>query len=118
MAFIMGMIFFLSHQPPDFARLPQVADIDKLAHALAYGMLAISFLFGLHPFASPYNRLLLAISAVLFCTFYGLIDEFHQSFIPGRLPSFWDVAADGFGALAAAGAWYMKRHDSRAENSG
>ncbi len=30
---------------------------------------------------------------------YGISDEFHQSFVPGRQPSWYDVLADGLGGL-------------------
>ena len=106
MAIIMGMIFYLSHQPGKFAELPQIPGIDKLLHVIAYGSLAAAFLYGLHPLAhQPPCRDVAAVVAVLFCTLYGISDEYHQSFVPGRFVSAWDVAADGFGALLAAGWW-------------
>ena len=117
MVFIMGIIFYLSHhQPGDFASLPQFigidlpqfTGIDKLYHIIAYGSLAGAFLYSLHPFSHSSNRSVIAIVVVLFCTVYGISDEFHQYFIPGRVVSFWDVMADGLGALLVV-IWWLRR---------
>ena len=102
----MGMIFFLSHQPGDLVRLPPIIGIDKLAHILVYGLLAASFLYGLQQSPLINNKELTCAVVVLFCLLYGIGDEYHQSFIPGRFVSIWDVAADGIGALIVVAFWY------------
>lgn len=106
MVLIMGMIFFLSHQPYDFAELPPVVGVDKLAHVIAYAILGGAFLYGLQPFTRTWNHTVAAIIVVLFCVIYGITDEFHQSFIPGRFVSAWDVVADGLGGVLAVYLWY------------
>ncbi len=108
MVCIMGIIFYLSHQPGDFAHLPPLAGLDKLLHVIAYSILAGTFLYGLQPFTHSSNRFLNALVVVLFCIVYGISDEYHQSFIPGRFASFWDVLADGLGALLIVG-WWLRR---------
>jgi VanZ family protein len=110
MVFIMGIIFYLSHQPGDFAQLPPLIGLDKLLHAVAYGSLAGAFLYGLQPFVHDSNRSVIAVVVVLFCVVYGISDEFHQSFIPGRFDSPWDVMADGLGALLVVG-WWLRSQD-------
>lgn len=40
--------------------------------------------------------------AVLFCAVYGITDEFHQSFVPGRSPDVFDWGVDTIGALCGA----------------
>lgn len=40
--------------------------------------------------------------AVLICAVYGLTDEFHQSFVPGRSPDVFDWGVDTLGALSGA----------------
>ena len=109
MAAIMGMIFYLSHQPGDLIQLPQVIGVDKLLHVIAYGSLAWAFLYGLYPFTYDSNRAVTAIVVILFCLLFGISDEFHQGFIPGRFVSAWDVAADCFGAVLIVGWRYIHK---------
>lgn len=108
MVCIMGMIFFLSHQPGGFAKLPEFAGFDKLLHVIAFGSLAASFLYGLQPFINKITRPAAGITVVLFCFAYGVGDEFHQSFIPGRFVTGWDVLADAAGAFLVV-LWWMRR---------
>jgi VanZ family protein len=108
MAAVMGMIFYLSHQPGDLVQLPHVAGIDKLLHGIAYGSLAGAFLYGLHPFTHESNRVLTAIVVVLLCILFGISDEYHQAYVPGRSVSAWDVAADACGALFVVCFWYRR----------
>lgn len=73
---------------------------DKLLHTGAYAGMAILFYRALSRQrigASPMKR---AVSAIAFTVIYGIGDEFHQSFVPGRSPEVLDVLADGVGALA------------------
>jgi VanZ family protein len=46
---------------------------------------------------------------VLFCLLYGISDEFHQSFIPDRMPSILDLIADTAGAAVVVLIWYVMR---------
>ena len=56
---------------------------------------------------------------IVCATAYGISDEFHQWFVPGRTADVHDVMADAIGAtLAAVGAWAIlkaigpqERHD-------
>jgi len=105
MATIMGIIFFLSHQPGDIVQLPEIPFLDKIAHVVAYAILAGTFIYALQPFALNLKRSAVVVTTVLFCIFFGLADEYHQSFIPGRFVSGWDVVADAIGGLVAGGAW-------------
>jgi len=66
---------------------------DKVAHGLAY--LVLGAFASLATGSRPAGALL----AVL----YGISDEIHQSFVPGRFPDLWDLVADSAGALL--GAW-------------
>lgn len=110
----MAVIFFLSHQPSGTFELPQFAGGDKLVHAFVYAILAASVLFALYPFIDDSGRKRGGGMVLLFCLLYGISDEFHQSYIPGRVVSTWDVAADFFGALVVVFCWYRRkgRHES------
>lgn len=47
---------------------------------------------------------------------YALSDEWHQSFVPGRVASEWDLLADGLGVLAAWGVLLILWHGMRVLN--
>lgn len=72
---------------------------DKLLHAAAYAGLAVLATIGAR---TPVPGRMWALAAGL-ATLYGVVDELHQSFVPGRSPSLGDVIADGVGAMAGAG---------------
>lgn len=72
---------------------------DKIAHVAFYAILAYFLLCG---WCVDKNKTLRKKQAVVVLTFvilYGISDEFHQSFVPGREPSWYDVLADGVGGL-------------------
>lgn len=114
----MGGIFYLSHQPGYSFTLPPVVHIDKVLHALVYMVLGITFYGALSPEWRSRQPFFAACATVLFCLFYGISDEWHQSFIVGRYPSVFDVAADvggGFLAVACEYRWRRWRGLIRAE---
>ena len=71
---------------------------DYLAHALAYAVFALTLVWGAS--AGWSNRLSLTgvMGVWAIASLYGVSDEFHQSFVPGRQASVGDVAADAVGA--------------------
>lgn len=93
-----ALLFYLSSQQ----QLPAGPEnSDKVLHFLAYGVLALLWIRALgggRMIATPRQALL--VFAIV--TLYGLSDELHQSFVPGRDASGWDVLADALGAAAAA----------------
>jgi VanZ family protein len=102
---VMGIIFFLSHQQGDDVRLPRVPGIDKLVHALAYGVLAGTAIFAFPPATRRRRTLPVGLAVIAFCILHGMADEFHQSFIPGRSASAGDLIADSIGSVLAVYAW-------------
>jgi VanZ family protein len=104
---LMLLIFGFSSIPstamPRFGALD--FSIKKLGHALGYGLLALAHLRGLGG-KRPWLAWMMAVA-------YAASDEFHQSFVPGRGPSVWDVLLfDNLGALAGlwAGSRLRKRN--------
>lgn len=67
-------------------------------HFAAYFILAWTYLWALRP-----KRLSLGIKlvVVLMCVLYGITDEYHQSFVPGRTPDLMDLRNDAIGAALA-----------------
>jgi VanZ family protein len=45
--------------------------------------------------------------AMILVTVYGVLDEFHQHFVPGRSPDIYDVMSDAAGAML--GVWLLYR---------
>jgi VanZ family protein len=80
--------------------LPDVWGSDKLKHFLAYAVLA--FLLNLTLLVQekrPLSFKKAAFMTVGICLMYGMFDEIHQMFIPGRSAELLDLAADLTGAL-------------------
>jgi VanZ family protein len=90
----MSLIFYLSSQNFHLPELP--ANSDKFIHAFIYFPLA--FLFYLSLRNCGIKKYIFAIAFIL-AGFYGITDEFHQSFVPGRDASIGDAIADFTGAL-------------------
>lgn len=67
---------------------------DKIAHFAVYGLLATLICRAGKGWRA-------AAWAVVLASAYGLSDEFHQSFVPGRSPEVMDWVADTTGALLA-----------------
>ena len=91
---------------------------DKLLHAGAWAGLTVLALRATHRGKGPL-RLGATFAAVALALAYGISDEFHQSFVPGREPSLADFAADSVGtaaAVAAVMAWraLVRRNMGRA----
>ena len=98
---VMGVIFFLSHQPGGSFSLPKIINIDKVLHCLLYAVLGLTALWALPPQFRQQRPVLAGVGVMLFCLFYGITDEWHQSFIPGRSCDIFDVMADASGGVLA-----------------
>jgi VanZ family protein len=75
---------------------------DKSAHSIGYALLGgllLRALAGGRLSGVTWGR---AAAAVVLATLYGVSDEFHQWFVPGRTADPFDVLADARGALLAA----------------
>lgn len=112
---MMIIIFLLSsmkdkgfEMPP--ALQPKIIDylISKSAHVFLFGLLAFSFEFGFNNANHKTKKLI-----VLLVMLYGISDEIHQSFVPGREPGIIDVVIDSF---AGWGVIYRKSIGSKLSN--
>jgi VanZ family protein len=77
---------------------PDVPDIDKIAHFFVYGLLGT--LLARVPQVVVW-RGLGVYWAVALASFFGISDEFHQSFTPGRSVELADWVMDTSGAALA-----------------
>ena len=101
-------IFYLSNQPhlPDF---DGQRDLQSVAgHFGAYALLGASLA---HFLLSRGRSALVALSfAIGLATFYGVLDELHQAFVPNRHADPADVLVDFLGAVVGALlVWYLTR---------
>lgn len=91
----MGIIFFLSAQPdlphPESSWLDLA--ISSAAHVCVFGVLG-----ALAARAWGHHRHGLLLAAILAMS-YAVLDEFHQSFVPGRHPDALDLVWDGLGVI-------------------
>ena len=94
---MMAAIFFFSSIPSDTMPEFDWADlfVKKGGHLFGYGLLAFAYIFA---FKFDPSKLKLAW---LLAIFYAVTDEFHQSFVAGRMASWIDVTIDGTGAALA-----------------
>lgn len=121
---IMALIFWFSHQDreetllrtgtlaricawlgADCAWIMQGAKafyIRKAAHMTEYAALGFFVLRWLRLSRAPAPAFRLAL---IFGVLYACSDEFHQSFIPGRGPSIYDVMIDSAGLLIGLFLW-------------
>jgi VanZ family protein len=114
---IAAFIWFLSSQ----SILPKPKGIfgfDKLQHLLAYAALtgAVCLWVPREKWKSRGRFFLLLIAAI--GSAYGIVDEVHQYFVPGRDCNVWDWIADTLGAGIGAAAFavfaaFMGRRVSR-----
>ena len=70
---------------------------DKLAHAGVFSVLSVAL--GLASGLRGWRMILLAVGGTLLV---GVLDEWHQVFLPGRQAGWDDLAADAVGSLLGA----------------
>ena len=98
-----ALIFLLSHQSNllGWRRLP-----DVVLHFFEYALFGLTLAWGV---TLGFRRLFKPSGFLItFCiaTLYALSDEYHQTFVPNRVASFGDVAADVAGAVVCLGVVY------------
>jgi VanZ family protein len=107
-----GLIFFLSSQST--IPIPRgIWSYDKLLHCIEYAVLA--FLIA-RVAVDPQRTEVWTPAGIgaLLSSLYGVSDEFHQSFVPGRSSDGYDVIADVVGSLLGALLFtFHRRHGLR-----
>jgi len=109
----MGIIFGLSSIPGDSISSPPFPFSDKIAHLVEYTV------FGWllkNAFNSRYSvTILIRIMTILTGSIYGVTDEIHQLFVPGREFDFMDMLCDAIGCslgqFAQLPVWLKKRRN-------
>lgn len=103
-----GLIFWISSEPRPIPGIEFFPQMDKVCHFtefLPYGMLwlrAWRRTWGRAGWKQVWGAALLAAATV------GALDEWYQSFVPGKVPDVFDWSADLFGALMGQALYRLK----------
>lgn len=91
---IMATIFALSSIPDELKPPDAFSCADKVQHFTAYGALALALYGAIRRTATSRSIIFWGATSLFIAAFYGVTDEFHQHFVPGRSRSFLDWLAD------------------------
>ncbi|MBN2328238.1 MAG: VanZ family protein [Candidatus Omnitrophica bacterium] len=106
----MAFIFYLSSRQEFPMEAPAwMFYADKLVHGTLYAGLGFLFLRALLRGGYSKIPILSVVLAVALASLYGITDEFHQSFVPGRTPDVQDWIADTAGAALVCFLFYAAR---------
>jgi len=91
-----SLIFFISSQPQQVVEgfLNGIEVKDKIFHIVEFFILSI-FIFRLLEFYQVKHRYIITI---IISTMYGVTDEIHQLFVPGKYYSILDIVANFLGS--------------------
>jgi VanZ family protein len=103
------IIFIASSIPATLIPPYKIFHYDKLIHVSLFLIFGVLVYRALEPYLKKdsfsWGRLFFSISVVIL---YGVLDEFHQGFVPGRSVDVWDATADTIGGLLAALIVYIR----------
>jgi VanZ family protein len=74
--------------------------IRKCGHFVEYFILSLLVLRGIRA-GRRNTRIVWALAAIAIVACYASLDEFHQTFVPGRTPAVADVLLDTIGGICA-----------------
>jgi VanZ family protein len=97
-----GLIFLLSSISQFSEEVSPFIDYDKPAHFIEYYLFGILICRWLLNKKNPIVKRHALFLTMLIGICYGVSDEWHQSFVPGRNATIWDVFFDAAGIVAAA----------------
>ena len=106
------ILFVLTSLPSN--RLPDAKINDKIEHYVAFGLL--SFLLSLAFSFQRKVRFLYTwplMWTIILVALYGMLDELHQLYVPGRYCDILDWTADVLGGLAGIGLVFLIKKFSK-----
>ncbi len=89
------LVVYLSHQPSLKPPLELFPHQDKLFHMIEFGGLGLALVVNADLFGKKSKKFRMIYAGIA----WALLDELHQSFVPGRDSSLQDVFADAAGLL-------------------
>jgi VanZ family protein len=93
------VLIYWQSSHPGLIRQPLFPHADKLMHFVAYAFLSLLAYRDIAMEKPEWPIPKILFIAIFFSCFYGLSDEIHQAFVPGRTASFGDFAADCLGSI-------------------
>lgn len=97
-----GVLYWLSSRP-GMVMPVGFTGMDKIEHATYFTLGGMCFLLGLRLAGLAQGRTMAIVLTVLFCSFVGVLDEWHQLHVPGRSGGdVWDWLADTLGGFIGA----------------
>ena len=76
--------------------------IDKIAHFLEFFIFAVLLSSALKETSPRWFPVKILVISAIIASLYGLMDEYHQSFVLYRTPDFFDFVSDALGAIIGA----------------
>ena len=110
-AFLYSGIIFYASSLPDVKPPLDIKNVDKAVHVLEY--LPFGFLLA-RAFVQQWPGIKIWQVVTIGSLLYGISDEYHQSFVPGREAGVADVVADTIGGFL--GAWIYLFRQKRVTN--
>jgi len=83
--------------------------VDKLAHFVEYAIFAFLTFRSFANIRSNMNLTPAYVLSLIFLIIFAVLDEFYQSFIPGRFSDLGDVLVDIFGSLLVVTFFWLRR---------
>lgn len=107
-------IYYLSSQPLEFlAAFDQWTWlIRKFAHIFEFGVLTF-LIFRILKYTEKRHIYWDLFWAFAFAILYAISDEYHQTFVPGRVGNYKDVLIDSIGGIIAVWLLYLRYHHER-----
>lgn len=95
------VIFVISSIPG--SRFPEIQFnmADKVVHFIIFGILGLLLARSMVVSQNTFCRTNYVIVSIMIGIGYGLIDEWHQAYVPGRYASVSDWVADGLGIIVS-----------------
>lgn len=97
-----AVIFWGSSQTQPFGVEIEGACLDKILHTIEYAVLGFLLARALTGSAEKISTKDLVLVTFVMGALYGLTDEFHQHFTPGRIVSVLDLMSDAIGSFLGA----------------
>lgn len=103
-----GIIYFVS-AIPNLKGPGEQLNLDKLIHFGEYMPFGFLVFRALNKTTQRLSSRSLLIVTLILTVFHAMVDEFHQSFVPGRSSDWQDALADSIGGMVG-GSIYLAQH--------